>query len=285
MRRWQVVLLGLLSGLLLGCTTGDTLHPAAWWGRKPMLQLPTGVDVVQMEVALLERQVGDRYLNERLWPLVDETAIPSEHQWVLEQNGFRTGQVGGLPPPELLALLTSERSCINPRRIWFHAGDTKTVLLGPELASCRFLLTQDNQQELVALDRAQVMLAVVPQLAPGGQVRLHFTPQVEHGEQRLVPGASDDHSHLVLRPQRDLNQYPGLGWDVTLAPNEYVVVGARYDRPGSLGYRAFVRTDESPPVQRLLVIRISRTAPDAPEDGDDGPRRAPSVASEAAASP
>jgi hypothetical protein len=71
---------------------------------------------------------------------------------------------------------------------------------------------------------------------------------------------------------------------VTLAPNEYVVVGARFDRPGSLGYQAFVRADESPPVQRLLVIRTSRTAPDAPDDGDDGLERSPPVASQASSS-
>lgn len=283
MRRWQGVLLGLVSGLVVGCTTGDTVRPAGWWGRRPLEQ-PSGPDIVLMQIALIERPAGDCYLNQRLWPLVDETVIPGDHRYVLEQNGFRVGQVGGLPPPELLGLLTSERSCINPRAVRLHVGDTKTVLLGPVVEHCRFQVEQDGEREPVALEQAEVMLAVVPSLTVDGQVRLEFTPQVESGERRLVPGAADDHSRMVLRAQRDLNRYPTLNWEVSLAPNEYVVVGARYDRPGSLGYQAFVRGDEAPAVQRLLVIRTCRTAPDAPDEGDDAPGRAPPVASQASSS-
>jgi hypothetical protein len=281
MRRWQGVLLGLLSGLLVGCTTGGDVRPAPWLRRMRPLQVPSGPDIVLMHVVLLERPVGDRYLNEGLWPMVDESGIPSEHKWVLERNGFRTGQVGGLPPPELLALLTSERSCVNPQQVRLHVGSSKDVLLGPVQAACRFQVEQEGREDDVVLQQAQMMLSVVPALVPDGRIRLTFTPVVEHGERRLMPGPAEDHSCLVLRPQRDVNRYPALSWDVTLAPNEYVVVGARYDRPESLGYQAFVRADESPPVQRLLAIRTSRTAPDAPDDGDDGP---PPVASQASSS-
>jgi hypothetical protein len=49
-----------------------------------------------------------------------------------------------------------------------------------------------------------------------------------------------------------------LGWDVTVAPNEYVVLGARSDRPATLGHASFVRGGEAVPVQRLLVIRTTR---------------------------
>ena len=285
MRRWQGVLLGLLTGLLAGCTGGETTHSTSWMGGMQPLQVPSGADIVQMHVALIERPVGDSYLNDRLWTLADEGAIPTDRKAALEDNGFRIGQVGGLPPPELLALLTSPRSCANPRLVRLHTGDGKDLLLGPELPACRFRLDQDGQTDEVALEQAQVLLTVVPALAPDGHIRLHFTPQIESGERKLVPCPAEDHSGMVLLPKRALNRYAGLGWDVTLAPNEYVVVGARFDRPGSLGYQAFVRPDESPPVQRLLVIRTSRTAPDAPDDAGDGfdetLRHAPPVAYQA----
>jgi hypothetical protein len=286
MRRWQGVLLGLLTALLAGCTGGETTHVTSWWGGGQPLQVPSGPDIVQMHVALIERPVGDAYLNDRLWTLADEGAVPTDRKGVLEDNGIRIGQVGGLPPPELLTLLTSARSCANPRLIQLHTGNGKDLLLGPAQPVCRFQLGQDGATEEVALEQAQVMLTVVPALAPEGRIRLRFTPQVEHGERKLVPCPAEDHSGMVLLPKRAVNRYAGLGWDVTLAPNEYVVVGARADRPGSLGYQAFVRADESPPVQRLLVIRTSRTAPDAPDDAGDGLneetlRRAPPVAYQA----
>jgi hypothetical protein len=281
MRRWQGVLLGLLSGVLVGCTTVESVRSTSWLGRPRPLQVPSGADIVQLQVALLERRVGDQYLNERLWPLVDESAIPTDHKFALEQNGFRVGQVGGLPPPELLALLTSERSCIDPRLVRLHVGITKQLLLGPALPSCHFQIEQDGRQDDLALEQAQIMLEVVPSLAENGQIRLHFTPQVEHGERKLVPCAAEDRSGMVLRPERAMNRYSALGWDITLAPNEYVVIGARIERPQSLGYQGFIRADEAQPVQRLLVIRTSRTAPDAPDDLDEVLQRSPPVASQA----
>jgi hypothetical protein len=286
MRRWRGVLVGLLAGLCVGCITGDGARPAStlFGGLRP-LQVPAGADIVRLDVALLERRVGDPYLNEGLWTLADEGGVPLESRAMLEENGFRIGQVGGLPPPELLALLTSERSCANPRQIRLHAGDAKDLLVGPILPVCRFQLQADGEPEAVSLEQAQLMLSVVPTLTRDGRIALHFTPQVEHGEAQLVACPAADHSGMVLQRQRAVNRYAALSWDVTLAPNEYVVVGARGERRESLGYQAFVRPQESPPVQRLLVLRASRTAPGAPDDTDDSIRRCPPVALQASSSP
>jgi hypothetical protein len=290
MRRWRGVLVGLLAGLCVGCTTGDGARPATslFGGLRP-LQVPAGADIVRLDVALLERRVGDPYLNEGLWTLADESGVPLESRAALEENGFRIGQVGGLPPPELLALLTSERSCANPRQIRLHTGDAKDLLLGPILPVCRFQVLEDGEPDAVNLEQAQLMLSVVPTLTRDGRIALHFTPQVEHGEAQLVPCPAPDHSGMVLQRQRAVNRYTALSWDVTLAPNEYVVVGARGERRESLGYQAFVRPQESPPVQRLLVLRASRTAPGAPDDtpGDaaESIQRCPPVAFQASSSP
>jgi hypothetical protein len=253
----------------------DRLHP---------LQAPAGVDIVRMDVALLERRAGDAYLNDGLWALTDESGIPLECRTMLEENGFRIGQIGGIPPPELLALLTSKRSCANPRQIRLHAGAAQELSLGPLMPSCRFQLAEDGATDAVALEQAQLMLMVVPRLKSDGRIGLRFTPQIEHGEARLVACPAADHTGMMLQRQRSLCRYPALSWEVALAPNEFVVVGARAERPESLGQVAFVRTQESPPVQRLLVIRTSRTAPGEPDDtpGDGGFPRCPPVAYHAA---
>jgi hypothetical protein len=49
-----------------------------------------------------------------------------------------------------------------------------------------------------------------------------------------------------------------LTWEVTLAAQEFVVVGTRFDQPGTLGHACFVDADVARPVQRLLVIRANR---------------------------
>jgi hypothetical protein len=65
----------------------------------------------------------------------------------------------------------------------------------------------------------------------------------------------------MLQEQLPTESYAALGFEVTLAPNEYILVGGRFDKPETLGHQCFVRADETKPVQRLLVIRTSRPAP------------------------
>src|SRR5947199_266853 len=96
--------LALLAGALAACVAGQPerslsrLGPAGLGG-------PAGADVVQIDVALVERPPGDRYVNGELWQLADEQGVTLERKAVLEENGFRVGQVGGLPPAGLQALL------------------------------------------------------------------------------------------------------------------------------------------------------------------------------------
>src|SRR5688572_25631778 len=108
---------GLLAVCLAGCTRPEVVHTTAWLDRLRAGAGPTGPDVVQIDVALIERPAADAYLNSGLWQFVDEQVVVLERKAVLADNGFRVGQVGGITPAGLHDLLTSERSCANPRRL------------------------------------------------------------------------------------------------------------------------------------------------------------------------
>jgi hypothetical protein len=292
MRHGQGLLVGLLAGLLAGCTAAQSLRTTAWWERLRPWSGPGGPDVVQMDVALLERPAGDDYVNRELWTYADEQAVSLERKAVLEDNGFRIGQIGGITPARLQALLTSDRSCVNPRRIQLHAGDAKTLKIAQGVAQCRFHIYQDGSSLPVSLEQADCTLQVVPGLSPDGRTRLVFTPQVEHGETRMMPQPAADRSGWQIREHRSTEAYTPLTWEVTLASNEYVIVGARADRPGTLGHQYFIRDDEPVPVQRVLVIRTSRAVPagnaDAPSDPEESEpplTRSPPLAVQAAAGP
>jgi hypothetical protein len=264
------------------------VRSTAWLDRLRSFQGPSGAEVVQLDVALLECPVGDRYINQELWTLIDEQVIALERKAILEDNGFRVGQVGGIPPAGLQALLASERNCPKPRRLQTHANTPTPVVLGPAVPSCRLEVHQDGKLVPVELKDAQCTLQVVPSLLEEGRTRLHFTPQIQHGAARLFPQPAEDRSGLVLKDQRPTEEYPAVGWDVTLAPGQYVVVGTRFDRPGTLGYQCFFRGDEPRPVQRLLVICAGRSAaglePETdPDSGNEDPSfsRSPPLALQA----
>src|SRR5262245_22923639 len=100
MRQQRALVFGLLLSWLVGCAVAEPARPTSWLSRRRPFQGPTGPDVVQMQVALLECPVGDRYLNDDLWALADEQQFLSCKS-LLEENGWRIGQIGGVTPAKL----------------------------------------------------------------------------------------------------------------------------------------------------------------------------------------
>ncbi len=279
----RVLLLALAAGVLAGCASQEPARPASWLQRFRPFQ--GAADVVQMDVALVEVPAGDHFLNGELWAFVDEHAVPLKEKTRLEDNGLRVGQVADTPPDGLLQLLTEKRSCPSPRRVHLPAGKGGRPLdLGPVRQRCSFRLDRGAGAAGVELEQAQFSVFVEPGLAEGGGARLTFTPRVRHaGKGPAAWRPREDRSGWSLQTERPPESYDELSWAVTLAPNEYVVVGARYDRPGTLGHEAFVRTDEAAPVQRLLVIRAARpgAAPSLPPASGGNPSRPPPLALQA----
>jgi hypothetical protein len=134
-----------------------------------------------------------------------------------------------------------------------------TLKLSPLLSECCFTLLRPEGKEEVALEQAQCFLVVLPTLTADGRTCLRFTPTVEYGEPVRRPVPAPDRSDWTLEVGKQNQSYPDLGWEVTLAPNEYLVIGACFDRSESLGHRAFVDQQGEAPVQRLLVLRTSRS--------------------------
>jgi hypothetical protein len=229
--------------------------------------------VIQLETYLVEGSAGDAYLNQELWSLTDDQVLRLEQKALLEDNGFRFGQIGGFTPNGLQSLLTSEKSCANPRRIQTHAESPTRLSLGPILAHCQFDILQEEHKVTLQLDHAECGLVVVPSLTSDGRIHLKFTPEVRHSKQPVMPQPIEQ-TTWVFQKQQAIESFSQLSWDVTLAANESVVLGGRFDRPDTLGHQCFVRLNETNPKQRLLVIRTALPptggAPDAsPADADE----------------
>jgi hypothetical protein len=266
MRLGRALVGGLLAGLLAGCATNKPIQPTTLWERMRPSYGPTGPDVLQMDVALIERSLDDPYINGELWQLADEQVVALERKAILEENGFRVGVVRGIPPAGLQTLLTSKRSCANPRHFYLRAGKAEQLVLGPALSVCRFQVQQDSQPAPICVEQALCNLRVVPTAESDGRMHLQFTPLVRYGETRLLPHAAEDDSGFVLGTEQPTLVYPDLAWEVILAPDQYLIIGARPERAQSLGCQSFVRREEALPLQRLLVIRAyPARATEAPE--------------------
>src|SRR5262249_20002515 len=131
MRHRGILLLGLWASLLAGCLTGKAVQSTSRLSPFRPLRGLDGPDVVLLATYLLEGPVGDRFLDQELWTLADDQVLPLDHKALLEENGFRVAQVGGVLPSGLQTLLTSKRSCPDPRQIQQHADKPRRLSLGP----------------------------------------------------------------------------------------------------------------------------------------------------------
>lgn len=244
----------LLLGMLAGCTAPEPV-PTSSWAKRMRAPFESG-DMVQLVLAVLERDVGDSFINHELWEYTDEQVVDLERKACLDDNGFRVGQVVGMPPGRLQELLSSKRSCANPRLQLLPAGRAAPQVLGPILERAEFHVKENGQDTAINLDQVQFIVDIVPALAGETNMRLRFTPRAEFGEP--LPEMKSDGSNWSFHVAKPQKTFPALSWEVTLPSSTFLVVGANINLPSSLAYQLFVKDDGPEPRQRLLVIRASR---------------------------
>ncbi len=187
---------------------------------------------MQLDIAVLERTVGDAAINKDLWQIADESVSP-ELKPVLERNGFRACQTGSTPPPCLLDLLKSEQERRCSCRILTRAGNPTPILLGSNWATCDYDFDRNGVSVPVELHEAQCVLTVVPTLADDGRVTLRFAPEVARASV-LKPQPQQDPSGTKNPgpwwPTSRPNRIRGSPGDLTVKPNEFAVVGTLLDQ-------------------------------------------------------
>jgi hypothetical protein len=273
MGRRLALILALGVAWAIGCAPGGAVRSTSWLSHRRIFQGPTGTDVVQMRIAILECTPGEtewRYVNNDLWQRTDESLIEEDRRQAMTESGFRVGKVGSQPPAKLLSLLTSKRYNPAPRELTFRTDDPKELCLGPTLAHCRYRPGSDD--EPLDLEQADCKLVVVASHAADGKTLLRLTPEVEHGTAKNVYRVDPQAGSFLSVPERPMETYPQMAWEVELALNEYLIVGGSFDRTESLGHQFFVRPDETVPVQRLLVIQMGATPAEAPASEPAGPK-------------
>src|SRR5262245_46816405 len=176
--RFCWALLPILSCCLAGClaTSGDQ-GPHAWTTR---LRPELASDVAVIEFTLVERELGDPFLNRDLWKHTDEMFVDLEKKAALDDNGFRIGQVVGMTPVELHDLLKSERWRLHGYHRLCPLGKPYTEYLSPvQLPHCAYDVVVAGRRHEMQADGARFRLDLVAAFTGDGKTRLTFTPKVE----------------------------------------------------------------------------------------------------------
>src|SRR4051794_15409274 len=127
MRRGGACLLVLACLCLGGCLSGEPTRSSSGFSPNHAPRTNLGPDGVLLELALIERPLGDPFLNDEIWSSADCQVVDLEKKGFLEDNGFRIGQIVGMNPAKLQTLLDSERHFIPIRKQILPAGTETSV--------------------------------------------------------------------------------------------------------------------------------------------------------------
>ena len=265
-------------GLQAGCMHVAEDSSKKWGVRRPALPLSgvEGIDALVIAAGVIEVPLGDRYLNQELWNLVDEQAVPLEAKAGLSANGLRAGLLGSHPPSEFLALLTNEKTCMPPRQIQTRLGQAYSPFPPLKHDLLRFALKDDDLSEEAEFSKAQCLWEVTCTQGEDRRLAVRVVPMVLHGEVLFEPQSvtgSEGVMSWQLSQRQEQERYEGLSVEVDMRPSEFLLIGCTPHADGLLGtsWLTQQRDDGESAVQRLLVIRVARTgkaleapAPDVP---------------------
>jgi hypothetical protein len=243
--------------------------------------VPTEGAVV--ETVLLERPVGDRFLDRDLWA----DALPiggQEARVLLSENGLRAGVLAGSLPPRFQAMLESDAEALSARRMTFSLRKDEVLPTSGPHPRCALGVLNDvaGRRVPLAFEEARCGVQVRPEPAGPGRVKVTCEPHIQHGERRSWLRPSADGTGFVKHEEVPLARFPALAFDALLGPNEYLLIGWDATQPDTLGAALFGVPHATGARQRVLVVRAQMAnpgpAPDLPPLG--GPRRA-AIAAEA----
>jgi len=209
-----------------------------------------------VQSVLLERPVGDAFLDRELW----ESTLPvgdPETRALLAENGLRAGLLTGALPQRFQDLLLSDADTVSPHELSFNLRKEAVLPTAGPINPCRFSFLSDlaGKRRAIELKQAGCGIHVAPTVIEGGRVKVACEPRIQHGERRDRYRPTEDGTGFAKTEELSLEKFPMLGFEATLGPSDCLVMGWRADEPNTLAAAFFAVEVENRPRQRVLVIR------------------------------
>jgi hypothetical protein len=257
MRTCRALLLALALPMWVGCTTDQTGAKPTWLQQIHSFWTDVGADSMQLEFAYVRRPLGDPYLNDLVWHDIDEQCVPLEKRPALAENGLRVGIINGSIPAKLQHWLCSDGQS-DGHRLVMRSGRSSFLPLGSSDYDRTFEVHNGERTRKLDLEKVQCGLAAQIGIAEQGDTLVQLEPRVRHGALPRLPQMARDGQGFEVTGERPEEQFTHLAWEVTITPNDYLIVGGMVDKPKSLGYMCFVQPEGNS--QILLVIRAPRAS-------------------------
>lgn len=231
-----------------------------WWPHPDRVgpargTLPVAaVEGLYVETVLVERPLGDPVLDRDLWDAA-RPPVPAETDVLLSENGFRVRVLGGTLPPAFRQLLAAD--LINPTGLTFANRPDTVVPTATPPDPCVYKVRPElaGGPAEVKLTGARGGILLRPEWVGNGRVKVWCEPRVQHGEREDAFRPTEDGTGLTVEAKRPTENYPTLGFAVTLGPDDYLVIGTTATAGGTLGGVIFHEEVGGAPRQRVLLVR------------------------------
>ncbi|MGL4424494.1 MAG: hypothetical protein ACRCZF_27820 [Gemmataceae bacterium] len=262
MRRWQRWSGSAILGLA-GCMPWNQNRSQADWFNPSFSRLTSAAaeDQCVLQSILLDQPAGDPYLTHELWGGL-QSRISPELTALLAENGLRIGVISGNPPAEFLKRLTSESNTIQPTQSATNLGTAKLVPVNGPLPRLQLSLWGEigGEEKRLEILQAECALKVTATRPEAGceSLQLQLEPILQHGTKQTWLRPSADNTGFSWLDGKSTEQFEKLAASVTLAPNQYLVIGPTAEPIGKLGGAYFIHQAEGRSRMRVLVLRTWR---------------------------
>jgi hypothetical protein len=241
-------------------------------GASPLVPLELSDDSAELEIMFVRFPAGDPDLNGPLWSDVDEQAVPAALRAELATNGLRAGLTGGHTPRALAAKLAAAEDHSTPAtaaarleaepavrrsRIQIHRSQPGNIVTSGVYDQLPLLIRDEGQLHGETYRNAQGEFVIEADPESDGRVKLSLVPQWQYGETRQqIVGENGVFRVQSGKPKKTFGK---LKFEVTLAPDQMLIITSLPDRKGSLGHYLFTEPTGGHLDQKLLVVKLTDT--------------------------
>jgi hypothetical protein len=235
-------------------------------------------DGFRLEIVTIRFPLGDAELNDSAWAQIDEQSIPVETRRRLTDNGLRAGTISGQLPAEIDRLLTAaeqpetiteaaanfaQAPVVSRQQMQLHSGWRGQLIASRVYDEIPLLLRERHGRRDDVIGRpyqlAQGIFSVGASATGDRRVKLQFTPELHHGEQRQTFVAEIEEGQMRAQSSKQKKVFDQLAFETTLAPEQMMVLTSLPDRPGTLGHYFFTEKQADQMQQKMMIVRLEQT--------------------------
>ena len=209
-----------------------------------------------LTVVILSRPLHDEVIDKVLWGRLDEQSVGADARRALEENGLRIGLLTGSLPDEVDAIVKAPPPHrVEPVKYIQQEGEPAIIRPVAAVPRASLFLSHQGQATGKEYKDAAGALRLTSRYEGTTSVSVHVVPEIQHGPMRQTIGALGNSGlyspqQFAMTNGQQEETLRDLTANLTLQPDQAIVIGCNPDRPRSVG--AFLLTEPEPGSDRLM---------------------------------